>query len=322
MQVYIVGFDRTYAGVMTGLMDIFDRAKSVLAQSGRSSDAQKMRARLVSADGKPIRCQNHLLLNVHCAIQDIRRADLVIITSIHDVNTAVYRNPFMVDWIRRFHHRGTAMAGVCTGNFLLAEAGLLNGRHATTHWSMRDQFRRRYPQVGLKTRNLVINNDHLCCAASGASSSDMAYYFLEKYAGRPLAAGTAAFFSHNYGRVLSETIGKAGGKTGHNDAQILCIQHWIDRHMHEPLSIAQLSRQACMSPRTFERRFKKATGQTPSAYIQEIRVASAKRQLVSTNLTFDEISDQMGYANSGSFRKVFVRRVGLLPSAYRKRRRI
>ncbi len=319
MKIYIFSFDQGYASVMAGVMDIFDHAKRLLSEQGRKEAAESMSTKLVSVDGKPIRCQNDLLLNVHCSVEDIGHADVFIITAIHDVDAALNRNRFMVDRVRALHARGTTMASICTGAFLLAEAGLLDGKEATTHWMMSDEFTRRYPKVHLKSEELIINHGNLYCSGGSGSSSALAYCLIEKHLGFPLAARTAKHFIHDFRRVSQHAYAIYGARTEHGDDRILQTQNWIDRHLDQQVNIEKLSDIACMSQRTFERRFKKATGDSPSVYMQRIKVEVAKHQLESTHLTFDEISQRLGYVNSGSFRKVFVRWVGLVPSAYRER---
>lgn len=319
MNVCIFGFDQAYAGLMVGMMDIFDQAEGMPAGHNNPAPTKKLNVRLVSVDGKPILCQNNLLLNVHCAVEDICQPDIFIVTSIHDVDTALAKHGFMIDWLRAHHMKGTALASVCTGAFLLAEAGLLDGKEATTHWSMADLFRKRYPRVHLKSEKLVINSGNIYCSGGAGTSTDLAYLLLEKHMGHKVAARTAKHFIHDFRRVSQNTYEIYEAKTEHNDIQVLKTQNWINQHLHEPMSVADLSRIACTSPRTFERRFKKATGDTPRVYIQRIKVEAAKHRLETTNLSFEEISYQLGYVNSGSFRKLFVRWVNLLPSAYRER---
>jgi transcriptional regulator GlxA family with amidase domain len=225
----------------------------------------------------------------------------------------------MIDWLKDRYSLGTTLAGICTGSFLLAETGLLDGKEATTHWSAADRFKARYPQIRLKSDKLVINHDDLFCAEGAGSSADLAYHLLEKYMGYALAAKTAKYFTHDFERAPERISMNHHGQTRHGDAKILQTQRWIHRHLSDPITIAKLSQLACMSYRTFERRFKCATGDSPLIYIQRMRVEAAKRKLATTNLSFDEISYQTGYQNSASFRKIFVKWVNLLPSEYRNR---
>ncbi len=319
MNVFIFGFDQAYAGLMVGMMDIFNQAERMPAGRNNPASTEKINVRLVSVDGKPILCQNNLMLNAHCAVENVRRPDIFIVTSIYDVDAALAKHGFMIDWLREQHMNGTALASVCTGAFLLAETGLLDGKEATTHWSMADLFRKRYPMVHLKSEKVVVNSDNLYCSGGAGTCTDLAYLLLEKHMGHEVAADTAKHFIHDFRRASQNAYEIYDAKTRHNDIQVLKTQHWITRHLHEPMSVADLSKIACMSARTFERRFRKATGDTPTIYVQRIRVEAAKHRLETTNLSFEEISNQLGYMNSGSFRKLFVRWVNLLPSAYRER---
>ncbi|MCP4351523.1 MAG: helix-turn-helix domain-containing protein [Desulfobacterales bacterium] len=316
MNVYIFGFDEAYASSMVGLMDIFQRAEQLLQQQ---SHAKELTVKLASADGKPILCQNNILLNVHCSLEDIQQADIFIITAVHDVDAILPKYRFVVDWLKEQYKKGAILISICTGAFLLAETGLLDGKEATTHWSIADLFRERYPAIQLKPEKLIINHGNLYCSAGAGSGNDLVYYLLEKYLGHSLASKTAKFFVHDFRRASQCAYTIYNTKTGHNDTQILETQHWISKHLTEPSNIKKLSDIACMSQRTFERRFKKATGDSPIVYIQRLKVETAKQQLETTNLSFDEISYKMGYLNSGSFRKIFVKWVHLLPSEYRER---
>ncbi len=319
MNVFIFGFEKSYASVILGIMDIFQQAEQQLLSQSQESDAKKITIKLASADGNPILCQNNIMLNAHCATRDIQQADIFIITSIHDVDAILPKYQFMVDWLKEQYQKGTALASICTGAFLLAETGLLDGKDATTHWAVSDIFRKRYPKIRLKSEKLIVNHGDLYCSGGGGSSTDLAYYLLQRYLGHPLAARTAKFFVHDFRRVSQHAYAIYDAKTGHNDTQVLETQRWINMHLTELINIKELSEIACMSQRTFERRFKKATGDSPLVYIQRLRVEIAKQQLETTNLSFDEISYKLGYMNSGSFRKIFVRWVNLLPSEYRER---
>jgi transcriptional regulator GlxA family with amidase domain len=319
MNICIFGFDQAYAGQMVLMMDIFNQAKVLLSLQAGSAQTQAINVQLASVGGKPIRCQNQLLLNVHCAVKELQQPDIFIITSIHDVDASLSQHRFMVKWLQERHGEGTALASICTGAFLLAETGLLDGKQATTHWSMADRFRKRYRRVNLKSEKLVISSGNLYCSGGAGSSTDLAYFLLEKHFGHQLASRTAKHFIHDFRRISQHAYAIYDAKTDHNDIQVLKTQRWISQHLHEPLRITELSRIACMSARTFERRFKKATGDTPMVYLQRIKVELAKQQLETTNFSFDEIAYRLGYMNSGSFRKLFVRWVNLLPSQYRER---
>ncbi len=319
MNIYIFGFDNGYASSLVGLMDIFHMANQLLQEEQQQAKIKELKIKLVSVDGKPILCHNNVLINVHCAVEEIKKPDIFIITSIDDLDSALPKHNFMVEWLKEQYKTGTTIISICTGAFLLAETGLLDGKKATTHWSMADIFKKRYPKIELDTDKLIINHGNLYCSAGAGSSTDIAYYLLEKHLGHSLAARTAKFFVHDFRRTSQQAYSIYDAKTGHNDMEILKIQNWILNNLTDPLNIKDLSKNINMSLRTFERRFKKATGDSPIVYIQRLKVESAKQQLEISNLSFDEISYKMGYRNSGSFRKIFVKWVNLLPSEYRDR---
>lgn len=316
---FVFGFDNAYAGSLMGLVDIFSQVQRLfIGRSGRPGPGG-LEVKLASVDGRPIPCQDGTRLDVHCAVNDIQKADVFIVTSIQDIDATASKNRFMVDWLKDQYERGTTLASICTGAFLLAETGLLDGRHATTHWTMAESFRARFPQVRLAVDKPVTGHDDLFCAQAAGSSPQLAYYLVEKYLGRALAADTAKYFIHDLGRAPQSIRTSDDTEAMHADIEIRQTQRWIKRHLSNPINVAQLSRVSCLSYRTLERRFKKATGDSPLAYIQRMRVAAAKQLLATTNLSFDEIAYRSGYENSASFRKIFVRRVNLLPSEYRKR---
>jgi transcriptional regulator GlxA family with amidase domain len=319
MNVYIFGFDQSYAGSMAGFVDIFSRARQLFLDQYGNSGIEAINIRLASVDGKPISCQNGIRLDVDCSVEDILEADVFIVTSIHDFDTALSRNRFMVDWLKDRYEKGTALASICTGSFLLAEAGLLDGKEAATHWSAADAFRLRYPGIRLNTDRRIVNHGRLFCAEGAALSTGLACSLLEKYLGSTVAGKTAKYFLRDYTPADSPPGRGRDSQATHNDIEIMQIQEWIARRLADPIPVENLAREACMSCRTLERRFKKATGEPPLAYIQRLKVETAKRKLVTTNLSFNEICYQLGYENSGSFRKIFVRWAALLPSEYRKR---
>ncbi len=319
MNIYIFGFDNGYISSIVGLMDIFQQAGCLLEDEHSDSEEKKIHVKLASVDGKPILCQNNILLNVHCAVKDIQDADIFIITSIHNVENSLSDNRKMCDWLKEQHKKGTTLISICTGAFLLAETGLLNGKEATTHWSLAGIFQERYPAITLKPEKLIVNHDNLYCAAGAGSATDLAYYLLEYYIGHSLASRTAKFFLHDFRRISQYAYTIYETKTDHNDRQISTVQSWINDNLHEPVTIKKLSNIACMTQRTFERRFKNAISDSPQVYIQRLKVERAKQMLETTDFSFEEISYNLGYKNSGSFRKIFLKWVNLLPSEYKER---
>jgi transcriptional regulator GlxA family with amidase domain len=323
MQIFILGFNQTFASSLLGLMDIFQQAEQLVEQlveagAGCPTTA-KVKVGLVSMDGKPIRCQNNIVLNVHCAVEEIQKVDMFIISSIPDPKVSIPGQDILVNWLQQQHRQGTVLVSICTGAFLLARTRLLDGKEATTHWSVADRFRSMFPAVRLCPEKLIVNHGDLYCAAGAGAASDLAYYLLEIHFGHPVAARTAKFFVHDFRRPSQAAYAIYGSRTRHNDSQVLKAQLWIKKHLAGLLNVDDLADIAGLGRRTFERRFKAATGETPQAYIQQLKVETAKQMIETTNRSFSQISYDLGYNNPGSFRKVFINRTGILPSRYREK---
>ncbi len=319
MKITILGFDRAFSSSITCLMDIFRQAELFLSQSTQPSICKEITTELVSIDGKPIRCQNSVVLDVSGAAYDITKTDIIIVTSIHSYNDIRKKYQNLADWLFEQSKKGTSLASFCTGAFLIAETKLLDGKDATTHWSAFEAFKQSYPNVRLQTKKMIIDQNNIYCSGGNSGSMDLAFYLIEKFLGHSLAVKTAKFMHHDLRRVSQRAYSVYDPITDHIDIQIKKVQTWITGHLTEPITNYELLGIAHMSLRTFERRFKKATGDSPMTYIQKLRTEKAKELLETTNMSFDEISYQMGYKNSGSFRKIFVKWVSLLPSEYRKR---
>lgn len=318
INVVILGFENTYAGSMLSLVDIFSHANQLLTEQDEVSPTETIKTRLVSMDGKSIPCQNGIMLDVQCSVEDIQEADVIIVTSIHDIETILKMNRFMVDWLRNRYKQGTTLASICTGAFLLAETGLLDEKQATTHWSAAESFKARYPRIRFDRQQSITGDETLYCAESASSNAGLVHRLLENRVGLTVATRAATYFNPDSRWSSQHNPLLRGPASRYDDKEIQRTQEWIHNHLRESLTIETLSRIACMSPRTLERRFKCATGVSPLTYIHRVKVGAAKYLLETTRLSFDEISYQMGYENSGAFRKVFVKWAQCLPSHYRK----
>jgi transcriptional regulator GlxA family with amidase domain len=202
---------------------------------------------------------------------------------------------------------------------VLAETGLLDHRAATTHWAYERLFKERYPRVKLQVHQLVTNEGDLFCAGGAHAGIDLCLYLLARFHGKDLARRTAKVLVHDLERVsqlpyASLSLGRKNG-----DRQIQLAQEHIEETYNEPLDMGKLAKRIGLGRRTLERNFKKATGETPLSYLQNVRIEAAKRMLEDGALGFEEITARVGYEDISSFRKLFVKRTGLSPFAYRKK---
>jgi transcriptional regulator GlxA family with amidase domain len=253
------------------------------------------------------------------ALADVRRTDLVIVPAAGaDLELAIRRNRTLIDWIAR-RGRTTAIAGICTGSVLLAEAGLLDGRPATTHWAVVDWARARYPQVRWQPERFVTEADNVFCAGGVYSSIDLSLYLVEHYCGHEVAVRTAKALLLQTPRIWQSPYAAQAPRSAHDDEGIQRAQHWLFTRFREAIDLDALAARVGMSARTFARRFKAATGETPLAYLHRLRIDTARHYLESAHRSVQETSQAVGYEDVAFFRQLFRRYTGTSPREYRAR---
>jgi transcriptional regulator GlxA family with amidase domain len=239
---------------------------------------------------------------------------------------ALWRNPRTVlrdsaalyPWLRQRFEQGAMLLAVGTGCCFLAEAGLLDGKAATTHWHYFDQFARDYRHVDLKRQYFITQAGSLFCAASVNALADVTVHVIERFYGRDVATHVERNFSHEIRRPYEKYRYLEGDDLQHADELVTDIQFWMQTHIAERIPVRDLARRFGLSPRTLDRRFKDATGRSPLEYLQRQRIKTAKELLESTNLTIGEIAFRVGYQDQGHFTRLFVRHLSVRPGEYRK----
>lgn len=225
----------------------------------------------------------------------------------------------LVRWLRRCHRLGTLLCSVCAGAFTLAETGLLAGRPATTHWALGATFASRHPEVLLDTDRMIVDEGDLITAGGLMAWVDLGLRLIERYLGPTTMLATARFFLVDPGGREQRFYSPFSPVLTHGDRLVLKAQRWLQTHSGERVGLEVLARKAGLGERTFLRRFQKATGFTPIAYVQHLRVGKARELLEASDRSIDEIAWQVGYEDTGAFRKVFQRVMGLTPGEYRRR---
>ena len=318
-SVTILAMLNTMAATVTGPMDVFYQAGVMWNFFNEKAATPYFDVRLVTSDGKPFRCLNGARLIPDGAIHDVRKTDLIVVSSILDIEKVLARQGEVVDWLEAMHCRGAHIATICSGVFVLAETGLLDGKTATTHWGFAEQFKKRYPQIELKLERLITDEGSLFCSGGYNAGIDLSLYLVEKYCGHEVAMQSSKSMISDIGRTTQAPYCMFQFRKDHNDDQILAVQEWIEKNFNENLTYDRLARVSGMGRRTMERRFKTATGETPLTYQQSIRVEVAKRLLENESRSFDDITCQVGYEDSSTFRKIFFKLTGLVPTEYRKK---
>jgi len=319
-KVTILALDGTIGSTVTGPVDIFSQAGVLWNQICGVKPNPCFQVAIATVDGKPARCVNGVLIQPHFSIEEVKETDLVIISA-EDLDFLEGTYPSTTPWLLKHFEAGSTLASVCTGAFLLAETGLLNGKRATTHWGFAPLFRTRYPQVDLRPECLITDEGNLLCGGGAFSYFDLSLYIVERTCGFEIAAQCGRALLLDMGRRSQLPYAIFEYQKHHKDEQILKSQTFMERNYSKQISMDHLAADVGMSFRNFKRRFRKATGDSPLAYLQRYRIEAAKRLLENTGDSISEISCQVGYEDVGFFRRVFKRYLGITPNEYRGRLR-
>lgn len=221
-------------------------------------------------------------------------------------------------WLKEQHDKGAYIANICTGAFVSAQAGLLDNKRATTHWLFSEQFQRKFPNIKLETESTVTDEGLIMCSGGSTSSTDLLLHLIRKFASPQLAAECAKKLLVDSGTRSQMPYTSTTFKKSHQDSDILKIQIAMEKKLKQAISLEQLVAEFGLSPRSFIRRFKEATGQAPIQYLQNLRLEKAKHLLESSQISFEQITYQVGLQDANSFRKLFKQRLGITPKEYRK----
>ena len=256
----------------------------------------------------------------HQLISKIEKTDLIIIPSLnHNYQKAMKGNKELADWIAWQYKNGAEVASVCTGAFLLASAGLLEGKTCSTHWSVADNFRNMFPNVHLQTDKLITDENGIYTNGGAYSFLNLLIYLIEKKYDRQTAIYCSKIFQIEMDRYSQSEFIIFKGQKQHGDEMVIEAQTYIESMMHEKISVEQLSSKFAIGRRNFDRRFIKATGNTPLEYLQRVKIESAKRTFETSRKTINEVMYEVGYSDIKAFREVFRKITGMSPLEYRNK---
>ena len=227
--------------------------------------------------------------------------------------------PPSLAWIRQRHAEGAVVAAVCGGVFLLADAGLLAGRRATTHWMFASELSLRFPDLEVDADRIVIDDNDVVTAGGVLAWADMGLALVERLLGPTVMCTTARFMLMDASGREPRFYGDFTPRLRHGDTAILAVQHWLQANSRADFGVSSLAERAGLGERTFLRRFTKATGMKPTEYHQRLRIARSRELLEFTRHSVEKIAEAAGYEDPGGFRRVFKRVVGLSPAEYRRR---
>jgi len=225
----------------------------------------------------------------------------------------------LVRWLRAEHARGSILASVCAGAFVLGATGLLDERPATTHWGLGEAFAARHPRVRLELDRLVLDDGDIITAGGLMAWTDLGLRLVDRLLGPTTTLATARHFLLDPGGREQSFYSVFSPLLTHGDDAVLAVQRWLQRRSAEPIDVRRMARVAKLGERTFFRRFHEATGHRPAEYLTWLRVGRAREMLERSACSVEEIAEEVGYRDVGAFRKTFRRRVGLSAAEYRRR---
>ncbi|GAB3270872.1 GlxA family transcriptional regulator [Parahaliea aestuarii] len=294
------------------------QAASQMASVGERGRAQA-RFLLTAPDTTPLRLASGIQLSPDIAFDQLPPLDLLILP-------AIWRNPLPTlkgasRWLAQLAAiagQGTRICSVGTASCLLAEAGLLDGRPATTHWNYFDRFARRYPRVQLKTRHLITQSDNIYCVGSVNSIADLMVHIVEGWFGTRVARAVEQQFSPEIRRSFRAAAYQDSTRSSHHDETVIQAQQYLQDNLASGGRLEDLARQLDISPRTLSRRFRIATGYSTQQYLNSLRLATARDLLRRSNLSIAEICWQLGLQDVSYFARLFRQHHGVSPMRYRE----
>jgi transcriptional regulator GlxA family with amidase domain len=303
-----------------GLMDALGKTDRAWRMT-RDPDAETVfQVRLVGLDDQPIACRDGVVLHPHVVATELDPPDLVVVPGLDDdLVPSFTRNRSWVPWIAKWHAAGARIATSCTGAFLAADAGVLDGREATTHWIAADAFRRHFPRVLLRPERMIVDAGDVISSGGATTFLSLVIYLTERYGSHDRAVQAAKVMLVDGERRSQLPYVAFGPSRDHADQLIHRVQSFMEAHLAAGVSVGELAAQASVSTRTLDRRFKAATGLTPRAYLQRIRIDAAKRLLETTTDPVDQLSARVGYGDPTAFRRAFTQATGLGPRPYRQK---
>lgn len=319
-NVVVVLVDDGYASVALAAADIFGSAGSLWDVCLRQEPVQRFNVVTASADGKPVTTFGGVELTPMASIDDVATPDLVFVPDAGlDVDVILSKNAKLLPWLAACHAGGARVAGVCTGAAILAGAGLLEGRRATTHWAMIDTLRGRWPGVDWRGDMIVTEQDNVYCGSGVYAAMDLSLYLVEKLCDHATAVQTARSLLLEMPRTQHAGFGVLPLATPHQDETVRKAEEVFQKSFRDEVRVDGVAMDLGMSPRNSERRFRAATGLLPRAYLQKLRVLEAQRLLEDGSRSIQEVASAAGYEDLQFFRAIFKRHAGMSPTDYRKR---
>lgn len=255
-----------------------------------------------------------------CLLSDVAKTDLIIIPAIHgQFQNIVQDNQAFIPWIQQQFRHGAEVASLCIGSFFLAATGLLKGKQCATHWRYANEFRAMYPDVQLVDDKIITDDDGIYTSGGAYSYLNLLVYMIEKYTGRDIAILISKAFMIDIDRTLQSPFIIFQGQKSHEDETVKKAQEYIEKNFEDKITVDHLADTFAVGRRSLERRFKKATCNTVTEYIQRVKIEAAKKDLETGRKNVHEVMYDVGYSDVKAFRSIFKKITGLSPIEYRNK---
>ena len=302
---------------IVGTYEIFIKANNYRKQTGKK---ELFTVQLIGVS-KQTEINNGLFtVTPQANISETAKTNLIIIPSlVYHPQKVVKENQLLIDWITKQYKDGAEIASMCSGAFMLASSGLLDGKNCSTHWTHADAFRAMYPNVNLQANQLITDENGIYTNGGAYSFLNLMIYLVEKYYDRQTAIYCSKIFQIEMDRNSQSSFSIFTGQKLHNDEMVQKAQAYIESKLDEKISIEHLSSKFAVGRRNFDRRFIKATGNTPIEYAQRVKIETAKKAFETTRKNINEVMYEVGYADVKAFREVFRKITGISPLEYRNK---
>lgn len=300
-----------------GTHQIFSMVNTLLADMGRPA---LFRIQLVGISEEARQPNGLFSIIPDALIDDVKHTDLIIIPAIHgDPQKGLETNAAFVPWIVQQYANGAEIASFCVGAFFLASTGLLKGKQCATHWTMANDFRNMFPEIDLVDDKIMTEEDGIYTSGGAYSYTNLILYLIEKYAGRDMAILTSKLFMIDIDRISQSPFIMFQGQKAHEDEPVKKAQEFIENNFQEKITVDELASMLALGRRSLERRFKSATCNTVTEYIQRVKVEVAKKNLETGRKNINEVMYDVGYSDIKAFRSIFRKITGLSPVEYRNK---
>ncbi len=316
MRVLLLALDGMIATSLTLPLEMMNAARQMQRAARNRESGPEIT--IVGDTRKSIKTTGGLTLLPDQGFRSQPQADVIFIPSFwRNPSSLARRWPDLCNWLARQHQGGARICATGTGVFLLAAAGLLQGRPATTHWYYLDRLQQEYPELLIKRHHLITQAGYIYCAGSVNSIADLTIHLIEDIISSTVARRVEQQFSPEIRRRYSELYYSFESSAPHPDETIVLVQQWLHDNQQLPLSMADVAEQFSMSQRTLNRRFREATGMTPVNWLLRLRIESARDLLANSNLEVSDIAQRCGFQDPGYFNRVFRKQMDTTPGQYR-----